>query len=702
MDINEALREVPGVVVRDEDGLGLRPNIGIRGLDPTRSRKVHIMSDGVPIMLMPYGDPSSYYFPPVFQFDRIEVLKGSGQLLYGPQTIGGVINLVTRMPPQTPTGNLQVYGGNLNYFNTHLDYGGTWGNAGYLLDVTHFQSDTPRATNRRAEVTDVTLKTVQEISDRATLLVKANVYEETTRIGYQGLSEGQYAAAPRTTPFNNDDFNFKRYGLHVAHQYMFNSNLTATTNVFGHYIVRNWTRQEVDPASFLLPGTTCQGVTFYFNSSNATCATQTQSLPGGSPGTNAAFNGAFTNAREYWVYGVEPRFHSTYRLLGINSEADFGARYMFEQSDRKQFRYFGNNLGQSCTNVVDGAQCMGENNLRHTNAWAAFVQNRFLFDNLFKGGDQFTITPGIRFESVNYDQQDRTANNGGGQYNKTWIFAPLPGIGATYAPIKEFSIFAGVHRGFAPPAVSDAIQSNNVVDLSAELSWNYEIGMRTMPAPWIWGELTAFEMDFSNQIITQSAAGGSGSTLTNGGRTQHRGIEAATKIDLLDMVLGYNPNQDVFLNLNYTWLAVAEFRGDRVSTLSPISLIPYGGVLPGDPLILGISGNRLPYAPKNMFEGAIGYVNRPLGFDARVETQCVSDMYSDDRETYIPTPNGERGVLKGWCIINTAVNQYVKPLNATFFFTGKNVLEHSYITDRSRGIYSGMPAMFQGGARWTF
>ena len=99
LTVNEALREVPGVNVRDEDGLGLRPNIGIRGLDPTRSRKVHIMEDGVPIMLMPYGDPSSYYFPPIFRMDRIEVLKGSGQLLYGPQSIGGVINLITRMPP---------------------------------------------------------------------------------------------------------------------------------------------------------------------------------------------------------------------------------------------------------------------------------------------------------------------------------------------------------------------------------------------------------------------------------------------------------------------------------------------------------------------------------------------------------------------------------------------------------------------------
>ena len=35
--VNEALRRIPGLTVRDEEGLGLRPNIGIRGLNPTRS-----------------------------------------------------------------------------------------------------------------------------------------------------------------------------------------------------------------------------------------------------------------------------------------------------------------------------------------------------------------------------------------------------------------------------------------------------------------------------------------------------------------------------------------------------------------------------------------------------------------------------------------------------------------------------------------
>ncbi|WP_304908020.1 TonB-dependent receptor plug domain-containing protein, partial [Methylotenera sp.] len=49
LTINEALRKAPGVVVRDEEGLGIRPNISIRGLNPTRSTKVLLLEDGIPL-----------------------------------------------------------------------------------------------------------------------------------------------------------------------------------------------------------------------------------------------------------------------------------------------------------------------------------------------------------------------------------------------------------------------------------------------------------------------------------------------------------------------------------------------------------------------------------------------------------------------------------------------------------------------------
>lgn len=684
--INEALREVPGVHVRDEEGFGLRPNIGVRGLNPTRSSKIHIMEDGVPIMIMPYGDSTSYYFPPLFRFDRIEVLKGSGQLLFGPQNIGGVMNLITRMPPATPEGNLEVRGGTLSYLMTHLDYGGTWGTGGYFADYTHYQGTTPRFWNQRAEVDDVTFKTVQEISLRSSILAKFNYYREDSTIGYQGISQFQYNTNPRNNGFNNDSFDFRRIGMHVAHQYMFTANFNVTTNFFGHYIDRKWGRQSTD-----LDG----------NPNTANPSFNTGNTINGSASLAIPTNGRFLNDRQYLVYGVEPRFHYDHSLFGIKSEADFGARYMFEESTRRQFQNLSSGIGLTCPTTQLG--CLGEDTLRTTNAFAFFLQDRLYFMQ-----DKITVTPGIRLEQVSYEQNNRLSNNGTGATTNAHVFQPLPGIGVTYSPVREYTIFAGVHQGFAPPTIADAVQIVNGVqsDLGAELSWNYELGVRGTPTKWSGFEFTLFQMNFQNQVVSQSLAGGSGATLTNAGRTRHRGLEFATKVDLIDMIAGEDRNQDLIAEINYTWVYEANFVGTRNSSLNCNPLAAGGNnncpLLPGEAAVESVSGNRLPYAPRNLLTAGLAYYNRNLGFNTRVETQCISDQFSDDRNTVQATPSGQRGIVRGWCLLNAVVNQYVKPIKTTFFLDGKNLLNQLTIVDRSRGIYPGVPLLVQGGARWTF
>ncbi|MEY2920851.1 MAG: hypothetical protein RL261_2156, partial [Pseudomonadota bacterium] len=110
--VNEALRKVPGVFARDEEGFGLRPNLGVRGLNPTRSGKVLLLEDGIPIAYAPYGDNATYYHPPVDRFERIEVLKGSGQIAYGPHTVGAVINYITPPVPGDREGRVVASFGN--------------------------------------------------------------------------------------------------------------------------------------------------------------------------------------------------------------------------------------------------------------------------------------------------------------------------------------------------------------------------------------------------------------------------------------------------------------------------------------------------------------------------------------------------------------------------------------------------------------
>ena len=96
---NVLTRSAAGVYVRGEDGYGLRPNIGLRGANSDRSKKVTLMEDGVLLAPAPYSAPAAYYFPLTTRLTAVEVFKGPSAIRFGPNTIGGAVNLVTRRVP---------------------------------------------------------------------------------------------------------------------------------------------------------------------------------------------------------------------------------------------------------------------------------------------------------------------------------------------------------------------------------------------------------------------------------------------------------------------------------------------------------------------------------------------------------------------------------------------------------------------------
>ena len=206
MSVNEVLRKVTGVHARDEEGLGLRPNIGIRGLNPTRSTKTTLLEDGLPLAYAPYGDNASYYHPMVERYQRIEVHKGSDSLRFGPQTIGGVINYITPAPSQDLKGYVQASVGNRDFSNIKINASAE----GALLDYSRKEGDGARD-NMHHELNDLNLKYVFRLNNDQRVILRSNYYTEDSQITYTGLTQAEFEKFGREyNPFKNDQFEIGR------------------------------------------------------------------------------------------------------------------------------------------------------------------------------------------------------------------------------------------------------------------------------------------------------------------------------------------------------------------------------------------------------------------------------------------------------------------------------------------------------------
>ena len=133
-DTAEMLNRLPGITARQEQEGGARLDIGVRGLDPGRSRNLLVLEDGIPMSLNPYAENDLYIAPQIERMRGIEVVKGSGSILFGPSTIGGVINFLTIAPPTRQTTVVEADYGSFNYKKLLARYGDTFGSrALYVL-----------------------------------------------------------------------------------------------------------------------------------------------------------------------------------------------------------------------------------------------------------------------------------------------------------------------------------------------------------------------------------------------------------------------------------------------------------------------------------------------------------------------------------------------------------------------------------------
>ena len=652
IDANEVLRRVPGVNLREDSGpVAMRLNVGLRGLNPDRSRKVLMLEDGIPISLAPYGEPEMYYSPPIERMRRIEVLKGSGQIAHGPQTIGGVLNFVTPDPPPSTRGELDLAGGQRGFFSGRASLGGSSRDqsGGWFLSFLRKQGDGFR--DFYFDINDVQSKFTLKPAENHSFAIKLGVYDERSNSTYLGLTTPMFLADPTQNAVPNDLLGVRRYSGSIAHTTGLSPNAVLMTTFFAYNTVRNWRRQDWDRGDI---GRDYLGI-----------AGDPTILGGGVFLRNSTGN----RNREFQVVGIQSNLSYEHRWGEIRNKLDTGIRYLYEDADDKRIN--GDRFDSSTGLIRDYEDRFG-------NAVSVFVQNRFFLTQ------KLILTPGVRIEKYGYERHilrqrvDGVPTDVNIRKSQDLVKA-VPGLGLSYQLDPTVTVFGGVHRGFAPPRTKDAItREGQSLDLDAELSWNYETGVRFGPQRVVRGEVTFFRMDFENQIIPAAESGGATTTLINGGETLHQGLEASLRVNWNELV---GSSWVIYTDIRHMYLPTAKFTRNVL-----------------------FADNRLPYAPRTTSSLLVGF-RQPGRFGFHLDASYINKQFGDNLNTITPSPDGTIGLWPGYMIWNLGFDYTIQRerLQLKPYFTIKNLTDKIYISSRApQGIQPGMFRQVNAGIRFTF
>ncbi|MDX1960080.1 MAG: TonB-dependent receptor [Leptospiraceae bacterium] len=718
VDAMEILRRVPGVSLRYMDSAGLTPNVSFRGVSNEEARKTLFLEDGVLTSLSPYGQPESYYFPNIDRMARVEIVKGSGSILFGPSTIGGIINFVTRKPPKTPTFSNKSIGGENGFFSNMIQYGGTWGKTSIDASYLHKRGDGYRDYNY-FNVNDFYFKISHEINEKHTVSLKLGHNDQKAQATYHGVTQGLFWRDRRINPARFDLKEVERSSAVLSHEYTINSTSRVVTKLYITNSRRDWQRQDFGYNNLTEQGTPALPPSdlfaTYAPAPIGNRAGDIMYMRGTAPMRNQGFN----------TLGIESKLETSFTLLNLKHELDFGVRAHGEMN-KINFKQSYPPLNYPF--IREGIPFSQQD--RTIRAYAIYLQNRISIT------DKFKIIPGLRYEYVSQgvytkrrkatarDVRDRIATNVGdillvdrGTESFTKIL--LPGLGITYDFTNDLSLFAGVHKSFSPPTFGTAISPfGEDYRLGAETATNYETGIRGDIKQYLNFEAAVFFMNFRDQVIdTAEVSNEVGTRPINTGKSSHKGFELSSTFDFGKF---FNSKLEIPLDIIYSHINAKNETYEkyphvidienRIQFISrPAILIDQNGRL----INPDTNGRYLPYVPEDTYTIGQG-IRFKNGFYARAEYQYISKQYSslsayrnlkpgpvEIRQvqgisyayawnTNDETPDGNTGIIPAYGLVNASLGFKHPDKKWSIFIVGKNLQDRSYVSGRLPiGIHPG-------------
>ncbi len=585
-DIHQVL-QAPGVYVRQEEGFGLRPNIGIRGTSSERSSKITLMEDGVLIAPAPYSAPAAYYFPMVTRMTGIDIMKGPGAIRFGPSTVGGAINLHSAPIPHKHAASLDLATGNFGFTKQHARLALVSGNYSALLEGVQLSSqgikelDNGGATGflKSEFVTKLRYENAVSESFFHSLTLRLGYADELSRETYLGISEQDLRETPnrRYRASHLGEMTWKHQRVTLDYQFEGNS-YRGDMQAYGNFFTRKWTKFD--------------------DFAGSTSVSEVLAAPQG--GINQALYAVLTgqadsqggidelligtNDRKFISTGLQGKIRKDLASIALlkdrgTHQLEMGTRFHFDRITRDQFQ---NTFEMTNGSLVDTGRAKDQNTDSVSEAFAlsAYTELQSTWNS------RLITTVGVRGELV----RNKLADNLTSQSNKDVYGGIMPGGGAVFRMSDNISLLGSVYWGFAPTPP-------RLTEITApERSRNYEVGFRAGLAD-ISVETIAFFNDYKNLTGNCSISSGCapqdlGRTF-DGGRVWTWGVE-----NQLSGFLIKNRRIQIPIKLLHTYTD-SSFRQGFVSA-NPI----WGNVAKGD---------RLPYIPKNNVVISTGITHAKLG-----------------------------------------------------------------------------------------
>ena len=666
-DPGRALRSVPGLNVQEEDGFGLRPNIGIRGTGAERSSRITVMEDGILTAPAPYAAPSAYYFPNTARMSGIEVRKGASQIKYGPYTTGGAINLVSRTIPSQRTLEASYAGGSEAYRSLSTLASAGNGSVRGMVEVNDLYSHGFKVLDNQGETgfrkTDVMgkLRWAPESTGRIrhALLLKGLVSVENSNETYLGLTAPDFDASPfrRYLGSEKDNMDGDYRQLALRHIMDVGPRFTVQNVIYRSRFDRNWYKLD-----HVTTSEGKQGINAILDRPEEHLGAYLL-LTGRSASSNDQL-WIKANNRSYLSQGFNSDFTFKSTLSGGETRIDAGVRFHYDEMDRFQWVDGYQVRDEHLRLEVQGTPGTDSNRIDSAKAASFFLQPTFEIG-------RYAITAGVRHERIELARKDygksdpeRSGTQITERSNRVNVW--IPGVSGSVAVSESFTVFSGIHRGFSPPGSTAGTRPENSVNVEA--GTRFKRGLTRV-------DLVAFHNAYSNLLGADvQAAGGTGSgDLFNGGRATVRGLETMVSFNLGSMV-GWAVSLPIQLTHSFT---DARFMSSFESEFEPWGTVE--------------SGFGLPYVARHT--GTLESSLEGARHDISIRASFVSAMRAESGEGAIPADQK----IPGHVVLDLGAGWNIAP-DTRLFLSIQNLTDEVYIAARRpSGLRPGLPRMISMG-----